>query len=68
MLPLTQFLLMAYTIATLNVNGLKNAQERDMVFEYLSGRNADIVFLQETHSEKRDEDLWCKQWTGNIIF
>lgn len=59
---------MAYTIATLNVNGLRDAQKRDMVFEYLSRRKADIVFLQETHSEKKDEDLWRKQWGGKIIF
>ena len=62
---------MAVTIATLNVNGLRNDQKRDMVFNYLTRKTISIICLQETHSVQTDEDIWCKQWGGggcNIIF
>ena len=68
MLGVTLILLMACTIATLNVNGLKKHQKREMVFEYLTRKKTAIVFLQETHSEPKDEMLWRKQWGGQITF
>ena len=60
--------LMAYTIATLNVNGLRNPQKREIVFEYLLRKKVAIVFLQETHSEVGDESTWRRQWGGQIAF
>ena len=68
MFCLTLFFLMAYTIATLNVNGLKDYQKRDMIFDYFVRKKTAIIFLQETHSEETDEPLWRKQWGGQIIF
>ena len=60
--------LMAITIATLNVNGLRNSQKREMVFDYLQRRKISVTFLQETHSEEKDEILWSRQWKGKLIF
>ena len=72
MIIFTLILMMAWTIATLNVNGLRDYQRRDMIFNYLTRKKIAIVCLQETHSEVRDELSWRKQWGGggggNIIF
>ena len=27
-----------------------------------------MVFLQETHSDRNDEDIWSRQWEGQILF
>ena len=58
----------ALTIATLNVNGLRNNFKREIVFDYFIRRKVNILFLQETHSEKKDENQWLKQWRGDIAF
>ena len=40
------------------------------VFHYIKKHTSSnaVIFLQETHSTKKDEMLWKLQWHGNIIF
>ena len=52
----------------MNVNGLRDDLKRDMIFDYLSRRKFNIVFLQETHSVCDDEISWSNQWKGKIYF
>ena len=59
---------MAITIATLNVNGLRDSLKRDLIFDYLTRQKIGISLIQETHSESRDEVSWQKQWGGDIFF
>lgn len=37
-------------ILTLNVNGLHNDNKRMEIFQNITNKNIDIIFLQETHS------------------
>ena len=51
-------------IITQNVRGLKNKIKRRGIFNRLR-ENADIVCLQETHSELKNEEEWNLEWHGN---
>ena len=55
-------------IATLNVNGLRNDQKREILFNHLNREKYDIICLQETHSTREDEGSWTKQWGGEMAF
>ena len=62
-------LLMSFlSVATLNVNGLRNNLKRSVLFEFLERKKFDLIFLQETHSEMDDEVIWSNQWHGNSVF
>ena len=41
--------------------------KKSLIIKKHTSSNA-IIFLQETHSTKKDEMLWKLQWHGNIIF
>ena len=53
-----------------NVWGIGNEKKREKVFNYIKKHTSSnaVIFLQETHSTKKDEMLWKLQWHGNIIF
>ena len=40
-------------IGTLNVNGARDSKKRMAVFEFMKLKSIDVMFLQETHSEKK---------------
>ena len=44
------FILMLFTFATLNVNGLRNTAVRKSVFNFVREKKVNVIFLQETHS------------------
>ena len=52
---------------SLNVNGLAEEKKRRSVFDACR-RRADVIFLQETHSQERTEKIWCHEWGGVIKF
>ena len=55
-------------IQTANVRGLLNyGKRRDLFYNYRKSRY-DIIFLQETHSEKKIEKMWSTQWGSKIWF
>ena len=56
------------SVATLNVNGLRNGVKRNVIFENLQRKKFSLIFLQETHSEVGDEQLWENEWKGVIHF
>ena len=55
---------------TYNVRGLGDERKRRKIFNYIkkntSGKS--IIFLQETHSTQKVENLWRYQWHGDMIF
>ena len=55
-------------LITHNVNGLGEFKARKRYFSYMLRLNKDIVLLQETHSNEKDEALWRNQVRCNIIF
>ena len=58
---------MVVKVLTLNVKGLRNDVKRRAMFNYCRSR-ADIICLQETHSEITDEHKWHLEWGAPIIF
>ena len=54
-------------ILTLNVKGLGGKIKRRAIFNYCRER-AEIICLQETHSDDSIEHLWRLEWGGDIFF
>ena len=53
---------MIVKVSTFNCRGLQDHVKRRKVFHYLRNIESDIIFLQETHSDKNDENFWKLQW------
>lgn len=52
-------------IITLNVRGLKSAQKRKIVYEFLLSYNFDVCLVQEAHlRDERDVALFTEEWKG----
>ena len=56
-----------FRIITNNVRGVGNKEKRKSIFEY-HRQNVDILILQETHSQPKDESIWENEWGGKAIF
>ena len=52
----------------MNVRGLRDSQKRKELFLYIAKMKYDIVFLQETHSDKDNETIWRSEWGGQAFF
>ena len=62
MINLTNFL-------TLNVSGLQSKQKRQNIFHWLRSKNADLVFLQETHcGSDKEKRNWREEWDGHSFW
>ena len=55
-------------IVSYNVRGLRDNNKRKQVFMYLQKLQVDVVFLQETFSDKESEFIWRSEWAGKMIF
>lgn len=51
---------------SLNVNGLRNITKRKAIFLFCRRSNANLIFLQETHSSEDDHKFWKSQWGDHI--
>ena len=54
----------AFSIATLNVDGIRDDQKRDLIIEYLRSLKCDFYLLQETHVQTEDIEMWSTEWGG----
>ena len=50
------------------VRGIRTFEKRKAVFSWLVNSDADIIFLQETYSTGDIENIWTKQWEGEMFF
>ena len=57
-----------FEVFSLNVRGLRDQTKRRSIFTFLKDQNATIYFLQETFSEPSDENIWKKEWGGELFF
>ena len=63
------FVLMALSICSINVTGIKEKHKRSQLFSSLRAENCDIYLLQETHVQSVQEGkLWERDWGGQAIF
>ena len=51
-----------------NVKGQQKEQKRKEQYQLMRDYKADVIFFQETHSEKTTEIVWKNQWGGESIF
>lgn len=54
-------------IGTLNVNGARDSKKRMAVFEFIKLKSIDVMFLQETHSDQKNEVDWRREGDGLTI-
>jgi len=47
---------------------VSNFKKRRTIFTWCRRKNADVFFLQETHSNKATEDQWQREWGGKMLF
>ena len=52
---------------SLNVNGIRDYHKRKDVFDYLRGKNAHIIMLQETHLKTQEENIVRAMWGYDCI-
>ena len=57
-----------FNLLSLNVRGIRTFKKRKAVFSWPVNSGADIFFLQETYSTRDIENIWSKQWKGEIFF
>ena len=59
--------MMSFKLISLNVKGISNFKKRRTIFTWSRKRNADITFLQETHSTLETIVRWKNEWGGELI-
>ena len=57
-----------FSCATFNVKGLGNYVKRIKLNNWILEEKLDVIFLQETHSTKEEEDGWNKDWDSKKVF
>ena len=56
-------------IVSFNVRGIRDRRKRRTIFRHMHVKySKHIVFLQETHSSKEDENKWRAEWGADIYF
>lgn len=60
--------MIGFKLLSFNVNGLRSPSKRRAIFKTLRLVDADIIFLQETHSTIQDQKIWASEWGGRILF
>lgn len=54
-------------LGTLNINGARDSGKRAMLYELIRQKKYDVMFVQETHSDARNENDWKMEWDGEKI-
>ena len=56
--------MVAFSVATLNVDGIRDDDNRARIFEYLTSLKYDFYLLQETQVQTEDIEVWSAEWGG----
>ena len=57
-----------FKLLSLNARGIRTFEKRKAIFNWLSKSGGDICFQQETYSTREVENIWKKQWRGDLYF
>ena len=60
--------LIIFKLLSLNARGIRSFDKRKTIVNWLCKSGADLCFLQETYSSKEVENIWRKQWKGDMFF
>jgi len=55
---LSSFFMESLSIGSININGGRDGKKRACLNEYIQNKNIDVTFLQETHSDVKNEVEW----------
>ena len=47
---------------------IREQGKRRSIFSYLKDQKSKFCFLQETYSDRNDENIWRNEWGGEIFF
>ena len=56
--------MVAFSIASLNVDGIRDDDKRARIFEYLRSLKHDFFLIQKTHVQAEDVQAWYAEWGG----
>ena len=59
---------MSLKCISLNFIGINKPTKRRKLFRWLHNRKYDVIFLQETYSDKTIENVWRAEWGGDIFY
>ena len=59
--------MVAFSIATLNVDGIRDDDKRVRIFQYLRSLKYDSYLLQETHVQTENIEAWSTK-LGSLCF
>ena len=57
-----------FKMLSLNARGIRAFEKRKVLFHWLAKDKSDIIFLQETYSTPKVENIWKSQWRRDIYF
>ena len=55
---------LTYDIISLNVRGITEQSKRRSIFSYLKDQKSKFCLLQETYSDRNDENIWRNECQG----
>lgn len=56
-----------FKIGTINLNGARDSQKRMCLSVFIKQQRIDVTFIQETHSDLKNEVDWKNEWDGQIF-
>lgn len=56
-----------FNVSSLNINGAREASKRSLLYELMKLKEIDVMFVQETHSDTRNEWDWRREWGGEVV-
>ena len=59
---------MSLKCISLNIRGINKTIKHRNLFRWFHNGKYDVIFLQETYSDKTIENVWCAEWGGDIFY
>lgn len=56
-----------FKVASLNLNGAADIRKRMQLYELMKLKSVDVMFVQETHSDRSGETDWRSEWDGEVV-
>lgn len=61
------FMMVNINIGTININGARTDAKRASLFKLCELKKLDVLFVQETHSDSKNEGDWRREWPGQVF-
>ncbi len=61
------FVMVNINMGTININGARTDVKRAALFKLCELKKLDVLFVQETHSDTKNEGDWRREWPGQVF-